>query len=76
MVKKSSPQKWNYENTVAEVETLIDQIESGDLPLEAVFEQFAIATEQLQKCDRFLAQGKKRMELLIETLSEENDIAF
>lgn len=75
MVKKSSPQKWSYENTVAEVEAIIDQIEAGELPLESVFEQFALATEHLQKCDRFLAQGKERMELLIETLGED-EIAF
>lgn len=72
-MKRTSP--WNYENTVSEVETIIDRIESGELPLESVFEQFAVAMDHLQKCDRFLAQGKQRMELLIETLSEE-DIEF
>ena len=59
----------NYEATVVEIETIIKQIESGNLSLEEVFEQFSLAVEELQKCEAFLAAGKKRMELLVETLS-------
>jgi exodeoxyribonuclease VII small subunit len=66
----SIPQQegWNYEDTVTKVQDIIDEIESGDLDLAAVFEQFAIATEYLQECDVFLADKQKEMHNLIETI--------
>ncbi len=64
---------WNYEATVAEVEAMIEQIESGSLPLEEVFDKFAIALEHLNQCEGFLNVGKERLNLLIEILEEEPD---
>ncbi|UKO98673.1 exodeoxyribonuclease VII small subunit [Nostoc sp. UHCC 0870] len=62
---------WNYEEKVAEIEKIIAQIESGNLELEAVFDQFANAVEYLQQCETFLQQRQKQVNLLIETLSDE-----
>jgi exodeoxyribonuclease VII small subunit len=64
---------WNYEETVDRIEAIIDRVESGELPLEAVFEQFAVAVECLQQCEGFLARGKEQMELSIELLAAESD---
>jgi exodeoxyribonuclease VII small subunit len=64
---------WNYEETVDRIEAIIDRVESGELPLEEVFEQFAVAVECLQECEGFLARGKDRMELAIELLAAEPD---
>jgi exodeoxyribonuclease VII small subunit len=68
--------QWNYEETATQVEEIIEQIESGSLSLEEVFEKFAIAIEQLRQCESFLAIGKERMNLLLETLEREEDIEF
>ncbi|AFY75571.1 MAG: exodeoxyribonuclease VII small subunit [Hydrococcus sp. C42_A2020_068] len=73
---RKNNKNWNYEETVAQVEKIIEQIESGSLPLEEVFEKFAIAIEHLRECESFLAIGKERMNLLIETLEQEEDIEF
>ncbi|NEO27722.1 MAG: exodeoxyribonuclease VII small subunit [Kamptonema sp. SIO4C4] len=62
---------WNYEDAVSEVETIIQQLETGQLPLEEVFSQFEVAVQQLRHCETFLQQGQERMELLIETLGDE-----
>jgi exodeoxyribonuclease VII small subunit len=64
---------WNYEETVDRIEAIIDRVESGDLPLEEVFEQFAVAVECLQECESFLARGKEQMDLAIELLAAEPD---
>ena len=64
---------WNYEETVDRIEAIIDRVESGELPLEAVFEQFAVAVECLQECESFLARGKEQMDLAIELLAAEPD---
>ena len=64
---------WNYEETVDRIEAIIDRVESGDLPLEEVFDQFAVAVECLQECESFLARGKEQMDLAIELLAAEPD---
>ncbi|MFW6358438.1 MAG: exodeoxyribonuclease VII small subunit [Chroococcales cyanobacterium] len=70
-MSQDSPNKtYHYEAKVALVETIIEQIESGTIPLEEVFDQFAIAVKNLKQCEAFLNQGRKQMELLIETLED------
>jgi exodeoxyribonuclease VII small subunit len=65
------PPGWNYEATVAEIESIIERIETGELELAAVFDQFTVAVEQLQQCEAFLAQRQQHLELLIEELQDE-----
>jgi exodeoxyribonuclease VII small subunit len=64
------PEHWHYETSVAEVEAIINRIESGELELEDVFEQFAQAVESLGQCETFLAERQSQVELLIETLGD------
>ena len=64
---------WNYEETADRIEAIIDRVESGELPLEEVFEQFAVAVECLQECESFLARGEEQMDLSIELLAAEPD---
>ncbi|MEW6494533.1 MAG: exodeoxyribonuclease VII small subunit [Cyanobacteriota bacterium] len=67
------PENWNYEATVDQVETIIKQIEAGELELAEVFEQFAAAVKYLRQCDTFLQGRQQQMDLVIETLEEESD---
>jgi exodeoxyribonuclease VII small subunit len=69
----SLPETWNYEATVAQVETIIEQIEAGKLSLAEVFEQFSAAVKHLRQCEAFLQERQQQMDLLIETLVEESD---
>lgn len=62
---------WNYEATVAQVESILSRIESGELDLADVFEQFSTAVRYLRQCEAFLAQRQKQVDLLIETLTDE-----
>lgn len=64
---------WNYESIVAEVEAIIARIESGDLNLADVFDQFSTAIEYLRQCETFLSQRQQQMNLLIETLTDEEE---
>lgn len=71
--KTSSPSAtWKYEAAVAEVESIISRIETGELELEEVFEQFTQAVEYLQQCENFLQQRQQQVNLLIETLNDES----
>ena len=66
-------ENWNYEATVDQVETIIKQIEAGELELAEVFDQFAAAVRHLRQCEAFLQQRQQQMDLIIETLEEESD---
>jgi exodeoxyribonuclease VII small subunit len=77
MVKRKSvsssdlAEGWNYEAKVIEIEGIIARIESGELELAEVFNQFASAVEYLRQCESFLQQRQQQVDLLIETLSDE-----
>ncbi len=64
------PPDWHYETTVAQIETIIQAIESGHLDLADLFEQFSLAIEYLRQCDQFLEGHQAKMDLLIETLAD------
>ena len=64
---------WRYEAAVDQVESIVSQIESGELELAEVFEQFGIAVEQLQRCETYLSQHQQQLDLVVETLSDTVD---
>lgn len=66
-------QPLSYEATVKQIEVAIARIESGELELAEVFDQFADAVEQLRQCETFLTERQRQMDLLIETLTDESE---
>lgn len=64
---------WSYEDTLSQIEGITQQLETGELPLAEVFEQFSQAVKALQQCDTFLREKQKEASLLIETLVGEED---
>jgi exodeoxyribonuclease VII small subunit len=68
------PPGWHYETTVADIEAMIDRIETGELELAAVFEQFTAAVEQLHQCEAFLAQRQQQLDILIEDLQDDAEL--
>ncbi|MBD1872088.1 exodeoxyribonuclease VII small subunit [Nodosilinea sp. FACHB-131] len=67
---KKAADPWNYENTVATVEGIIADLESGSLPLAAVLSQFEQAVQALQQCETYLNEKQQQVDLLIETLAD------
>ena len=68
---KKSAETWNYETSVEQIEAIITDLETGELPLADIFEQFEKAVVELKKCDRFLQEKQQQAQLLIETLMPE-----
>ncbi|MEL6246981.1 MAG: exodeoxyribonuclease VII small subunit [Cyanobacteria bacterium J06627_15] len=68
---RAKKEEWNYEGAIASIEQAIDDLETGELPLADVFDQFTQAVKQLQQCDQFLRQKLSEAQLLIETLGDE-----
>ena len=71
--KQSLPDDWSYEDTLGQIEVITHQLETGELPLAEVFEQFSAAVTALQQCDTFLQDKQKQASLLIETLVGEDE---
>lgn len=69
------PKDWNYEDTLAQIENITTQLETGDMPLAEVFEQFVVAVGSLKQCDQFLQDKQKEANLLIETLVDGDEPA-
>ncbi len=67
----SFPPDWSYETTVKKIETIVTRIETGELELADVFQEFSEAVEYLQQCEKFLSERQKQADLLIETLLDE-----
>lgn len=64
-------QDWNYQKKLAQIESIIAQIEAGKINLEDLFSQVAIASQYLEECEKYLVQEEKKMDVLIETLTDE-----
>jgi exodeoxyribonuclease VII small subunit len=63
----------NYEATVEKVEEILGLMESGNMSLNDVFEQFGVAASYLKECDRFLGERRSQVDLLIEQLTDDPD---
>lgn len=71
---KKTAETWDYETSVEQVEAIITNLETGELPLADIFEQFEKAVTELKKCDTFLQEKQQQAELFIETLvSDESE---
>lgn len=68
------PEDWNYEATLRRIEVITTQLETGELPLAEVFDQFSEAVGALQQCDQFLQQKQQQASLLIETLVDDEAV--
>ena len=67
---KGLPENWKYEAAVEQVEAIVDRLETGELELGEVFEQFQQAVQSLNQCEQFLKEKQEQVSLLIETLED------
>jgi exodeoxyribonuclease VII small subunit len=70
---ETAPETWNYEGAVEKIEDILHLMESGDMNLSDLFEQFGVAAAYLKECDRFLATQRAQVELTIEYLTDDPD---
>ncbi len=71
MSRRKREDPWRYEVAIAEVESLIAQIESGELDLAEVVERFQQAAQTLKRCAEFLEQKRQQVEIIIEELDQD-----
>ena len=66
--KKPKPESPTFEASIAEVESIIERIESGEMGLEEQIEQYAKGAELLKRCREVLEKCEQRVEEITEAL--------
>lgn len=70
--KKPSPEPADpsFEQSIAEVEAIIERIESGEMGLEDQIEQYARGAEMLRRCREVLDRCEQRVEQITAKLDK------
>lgn len=61
MAKKTDPNKLTFEQAYQELENLVAELESGDLPLEESMETFARGQALAQRCSQLLEEAELKL---------------
>ena len=72
MAKKTAVDKLSYEDAIEHLETLIEQIESGEIGLEASLKQYEHGAQLIKRCRAILDSAEKKIAEL--TLDQEGQL--
>ena len=62
----------NLEKSIADLETLVDELESGDLPLEKAMKKFEEGVKLTRKCQAALKEAEQKVEILLKSAGGED----
>jgi exodeoxyribonuclease VII small subunit len=54
-----------FEDSLEELEGIIDELESGELPLDKMIERYERGVETLELCRKVLDEAEKKIEVLV-----------
>jgi len=60
----SSTKKFNLEKSLADLEELVEELESGDLPLEKALKKFEEGIKLTRGCQAALKEAEQKVEVL------------
>ena len=61
----------NLEKSIADLETLVDELESGDLPLEKAMKKFEEGIKLTRQCQAALKDAEQKVEVLVQSAGGE-----
>ena len=61
----------NLEKSLADLETLIEELESGDLPLEKAMKKFEEGIKLTRGCQTALKEAEQKVEILLKSAGGE-----
>lgn len=80
MTAKKQPEKdtalANFEKSVTELEALVEQLEAGDIGLEASLKKFERGVQLARECQQVLKNAELRVEQLLERDGETSITEF
>ena len=63
----SATKKFNLEKSLAELEELVEELESGDLPLEKAMKKFEDGIKLTRGCQTALKEAEQKVEILLQS---------
>ncbi len=75
MNEKSTPET-GFEQSLSELENLVEQLESGELSLDQSLKQFKRGVELTRHCQGILEQAQQVVEQLIDPNDESSAVPF
>jgi len=68
----SSTKKFNLEKSLADLEDLVEELESGDLPLEKAMKKFEEGIKLTRGCQTALKEAEQKVEILLKSAGGED----
>ncbi len=66
----------NLEKALADLEDIVDELESGDLPLEKAMKKFEEGIKLTRNCQAALKEAEQKVEILLKSAGGEDLEAF
>ena len=63
----SDTKKFNLEKALADLEELVEELESGDLPLEKAMKKFEDGIKLTRACQTALKEAEQKIEILLKS---------
>lgn len=67
----TTKKKVNLEKSLADLENLVEELESGDLPLETAMKKFEEGIKLTRGCQTALKEAEQRVEILLKSAGGE-----
>ncbi len=61
----------NLEKSIADLESIVDELESGDLPLEKAMKKFEEGIKLTRSCQAALKEAEQKVEILLKSAGGE-----
>jgi len=68
----SPAKKFNLEKSLADLEKLVEELESGDLPLEKAMKKFEEGIKLTRGCQTALKDAEQKVEILLKSAGGED----
>ncbi len=76
MAKKQDTSVSGLEQSLKELETLVERLEAGDLPLAEALEQFEHGVKLTRNCQTILKQAEQKVEILLQKSDAAEPVPF
>ncbi len=67
----ASAKKINLEKSLADLEKIVEELESGDLPLEKAMKKFEEGIKLTRGCQEALKEAEQKVEILLKSTGSE-----
>ncbi len=64
----------NLEKSLADLEALVEELESGDLPLEKAMKKFGDGIKLTRACQTALKDAEQKVEILVQSAGGDEDL--